>query len=86
MCANPNPFVAVADLVAQGAVMVAHANGKSFALAGQFLEIKLGMTRIVAPEPVIFHGQPLNVIGQLLVELPKPARGAGGHFLSASQS
>src|ERR1700733_6630539 len=86
MRANPNPFVAVSDFMSQGAVVVAHADGKPFALAGQFLEIKRGMSRVVAPDPVILHGQPLNVFGQLLMELPKPARGAGGHCLSEGQS
>ena len=76
MRANPDPFVAVADFVSQGAVVVAHADGKPFAPTGQFLEIERGMARVVAPEPVVFHGELLNVFRQLLIELPKPARGA----------
>lgn len=86
MCANPDPFIAATDFVAQGAVVVAHAYGKAFTVTGQFLEIKRRMAWVVAPEPVIFHGQPLNVFGQLLIELPKPARGAGGHCWSEGQS
>src|ERR1017187_6708503 len=86
MCANPDPFVAAADFVSQGAVMVAHADGKPFTLTGKLFEIKRRMMWVVAPEPIVFHGQPLNVFGQLLIELPKPARGAGGHCFSAGQS
>jgi hypothetical protein len=53
MRANPNPFNAVADLVAQCAIMITNAYGKAFGTPAEFLEIKRRMTRIVAPEPVI---------------------------------
>src|ERR1035441_189905 len=86
MRANPDPFVAVINFMSQGAVMVAHADGKPFTLAGKLFEIKRRMTLVIAPEPIVFHGKPLNVFGQLLIELPKPARGAGGHCFSAGQS
>jgi len=33
---NPNPFNAVINFVSQGAIMVAHANRKSFAATAEF--------------------------------------------------
>ncbi len=56
MRANPNPFNAAADLVTQCAIMIANANGKAFGTPAELLEIKRLMTRIGAPEPVIFYG------------------------------
>ena len=86
MRANPNPFNAVTDLMAQCAIMITNANGKAFGTTAEFLEIKRRMTRIVAPEPVIFHGQPMDGLRQLLIEFPKPPRGSGSHSLSEGQS
>ena len=74
MRANPNPFNAVADLVAQCAIMITNANGKAFGTPTEFLEIKRRMTRIVAPGPVIFYGQPTDGFRQLLIRFPKPSR------------
>jgi hypothetical protein len=38
------------------------------------------MTRIVAPEPVIFHGQPTNWFRQLFIEFLKPLCRFRSHF------
>ena len=84
--ADPHPLNAATDLVAQGAIMIAHSYGKAVASPGKFLEIKRGMARIATPEPVIFQGQTLNGFRQFLIALPKPAGGFGGHSLSGGQS
>ena len=86
MRANPNPFNAVADRVAQCAIMITNANRKAFGTSAKFLEVKRWMTRIVTPEPVIFYGQPTDGFRQLLIEFPKPPRGSGSHSLSEGQS
>jgi hypothetical protein len=61
--ANPNPFNAIADLMSQCAIMIPNANGKAFGTPAKFLEVKRRMTGIVAPEPVVFHGEPLDGFG-----------------------
>jgi len=66
--------------------MVADADGKAFAAAREFLEIKRRMLMIVAPEPVVLHRQPLDGFGQPHVKPPEPPRGFGGYFLSEGQS
>jgi len=63
VCADPHPLKTTADFVSQGAIVITLADGKAFAVTGEFLEIKRRMTGIVAPEPVIFHRQPLNGFG-----------------------
>jgi hypothetical protein len=52
--ANPNPFNAAVNFVPQCAVMIAHADGKSFAAPAWLFEIERWVTRVVAPGPVIF--------------------------------
>lgn len=67
--ADPNPFNSAVNFVSQCPIMIAHANGKSFAAISKFFEIKRWMTGIVAPEPVVFHRQKLNGFRQLLIEI-----------------
>jgi hypothetical protein len=84
--ANPHPFKATADFVAQGAIMLPHADGEAFARPGKFLEIKRRMARVATPKPVIYYCRTLNGFRQFLIALPKPAGGFGGHSVPEGQS
>lgn len=42
--ANPHPFNATADFVAQGAIMIAYADGEAFATPGKFFETKWSLS------------------------------------------
>ena len=86
MGANPYPFNATADFVAQGAIMIAHADGEALTTTGKYLEIKGRMARVATSKPVIFYCQTLNGFWQFLIALPKPAGGSGDHSVAEGQS
>ena len=73
---DPKPVVISVSFAGYGAVMASHFGGVNAAL---LLKPERRMPGVVAEEREVLVGQPANVLGQLIVALPKERQRTGLH-------
>jgi len=78
--ANPHPFDAIRNQVAQGAVVKSHPHRETVAASVELLEMQRRMGLVFAPTPVGLPRVFLHRRGQLVVATPKPRSGVRPHL------